>query len=174
MIIAYLSTTIIKEHADDDNIRELVRQNIETWGNDVDLNNIDVSEVTDMSGLFEGTDFCGDIDRWNVSNVKNMTSMFKNCSHFNGDLTGWEIDKECRTDEMFDGCFIDEKNKPVPLRLPGEKGSTQIKLFFNGIYVIEKEVNDFLIMHKDKMRVKDIKYIYGQSFVTIMMIYEVI
>ena len=42
-----------------------------------DINNWDVSNVTDMSGLFKNkTTFNSNISNWNVSNVTNMSEMF--------------------------------------------------------------------------------------------------
>ena len=38
-------------------LREIIEQRIEQEGNKADLNNIDTSKITDMSSLFEDTDF---------------------------------------------------------------------------------------------------------------------
>ena len=46
---------------------------------DVEYSEIDVSKITDMSYLFEGTAFNGDISNWDVSNVTDMNDMFANC-----------------------------------------------------------------------------------------------
>ena len=69
-------------------LRDIIKQRIKAEGNKVDLNDIDVSKITDMSGLFRGLDdFNGDISNWDVSNVKNMNSMFEECVNFNQDIS---------------------------------------------------------------------------------------
>jgi len=60
---------------------------IQSWsvGNTDDghISNWDVSNVTDMSFMFENaTIFNGDISRWNVSNVIHMQSTFENATAF--------------------------------------------------------------------------------------------
>lgn len=171
----------------DDNIRQIVKEVLESIGADVDFWQYDTSGVTDMRELFADTDFRGDVSGWDVSNVEDMTGMFRNCKNFNGDLTKWKLNKKCKTVGMFSGCLIDEKNKPVGLRLEGESGSTQIKIFTSEKSTpdckgVEKEVNAFLVEHKDKMKVKDIKYSATEPNAgnplwknwTVMVIYDVI
>ena len=73
--------------ANNDNIKELV--------NDlsISLKYIDVSNVTDMSDLFnesERTDYIG-IEDWNVSNVLYMDYLFSNNKYFNGDISNWNV-----------------------------------------------------------------------------------
>ncbi|AJC92635.1 hypothetical protein (DUF285 repeat domain) [Campylobacter subantarcticus LMG 24377] len=65
----------------------------------------DVSNVTKMSSMFAGCkNFNGDISKWDVSNVTNMWSMFKGCENFNGDLSKWDVSNVTDMGRMFEGC----------------------------------------------------------------------
>ena len=57
-------------------LQDIILQRIKDEGNEVDLNDIDVSNVTDMSYLFAYTNFNVDISKWDVSNVIDMKEMF--------------------------------------------------------------------------------------------------
>ena len=54
-------------------LQDTILRRIKEEGNEVDLNDIDVSKVTDMFSLFKETEFNGNISNWNVSNVTNMS-----------------------------------------------------------------------------------------------------
>ena len=85
-------------------LKEIIEQRIWQEGNEVDLNDIDISEITDMSGLFAYLDFNGDISNWDVSNVTNMSSMFLECKKFNGDISQWDVSNVTDMSGMFYGC----------------------------------------------------------------------
>jgi len=71
----------------------------------------DVSQVTNMSELFQGyVDFNEDIGKWNVSNVTNMEYMFQGCTKFNQQLN-WDVSKVTKMNDMFSGCS--DFNKPL-------------------------------------------------------------
>ena len=69
-------------------LKELINQRIEEQGPRCDLNDIDVSRITDMSFLFVSSKFNGDLSRWDVRNVKNMFGIFYN-SPLEGNESDW-------------------------------------------------------------------------------------
>ena len=118
-----------------DELKDIIKQKIESEGNECNLNDIDTSNITDMSWLFKDSNFNGDISRWNVSNVKCMDNMFVSSefngdisnwdvsnvtsmygmfykSEFNGDISNWDVSNVKFKLYMFDECPIEEKYKP--------------------------------------------------------------
>ena len=83
-----------------DELTKLVDQLIEKRGNDADLNDIDTSEITNMSYLFYESTFNGDISEWDVSKVQNMSNMFAD-SKFNGDISNWDVSNVTDMEGMF-------------------------------------------------------------------------
>ena len=71
-------------------LRELINQRVKEQGPDCDLNDIDVSKIDDMSGLFLHSKFIGDISEWDVSRVRSMNSMFT-YSRFKGSISKWDV-----------------------------------------------------------------------------------
>ena len=68
------------------------------------INNWDVSEITDMSSLFESKDsFNSNISNWDTSNVKNMERMFfsSGSGNFNQNIGGWNVSNVTDTHAMF-------------------------------------------------------------------------
>ena len=53
-------------------LQEIIKERIDQEGPEVNLNDIDTSNITDMSRLFKEINFNGDISEWDVSNVTNM------------------------------------------------------------------------------------------------------
>ncbi|OUR97724.1 hypothetical protein A9Q86_16055 [Flavobacteriales bacterium 33_180_T64] len=68
-----------------------------------DFSNWDVSNVTNMSSLFNSTIFNQDIGSWDVSNVTNMGAMFSNAINFNQDIGSWDVSSVTNMGEMFSG-----------------------------------------------------------------------
>ena len=112
-----------------DELRYIIRNWLKV-DNDADLNDIDVSKITNMSNLFDGLDphnikinewdvsnveymmkmfymchnFNCDLSKWDVSNVKDIYAMFRYCNKFDYDLSNWDVSKINDMRCMFDGC----------------------------------------------------------------------
>ena len=71
-------------------LKDLIDYFIEQFGNECNLNWIDVSNVTNMGDMFYASKFNGDISQWNVSNVTVMCEMFY-ASKFTGDISQWNV-----------------------------------------------------------------------------------
>ena len=94
-----------------DELKDIIKQRIESEGNECNLNDIDTSNITDMSNLFEDSEFNGNISNWNVSNVTNMSGMF-NGSVFNQDISNWDVSNVKYNLKMLNDSPIEEKYKP--------------------------------------------------------------
>ena len=93
-------TTVVAK--DKEHLRKLIKAAIKKNGQRCDLNFIDVSHITDMSELFKGREhvgwsdwhktnaFNGDISKWDVSGVENMSGAFRR-SVFDGDISQWDV-----------------------------------------------------------------------------------
>jgi surface protein len=98
---------------DKNELKHIIIDRIKNEGNECDLNDIDVSKITDMSWLFaaDGTygnslfkDFNGDISQWNVSNVENMNYMVLSCENFDCELSMWDVSNVEEMNFMFSEC----------------------------------------------------------------------
>ena len=83
-----------------DELKDIIKQKIESEGNECNLNDIDTSNITDMSNLFAYSEFNGDISKWNVSNVTNMICMFYE-TVFNQDISNWNVSNVKNMKGMF-------------------------------------------------------------------------
>ena len=92
-----------------EDLKEIIPVIISLLGNACNLNWIDVSDITNMHGLFKDSKFHGNISAWDVSNVVDMSEMFKN-SRFNGDIDNWDVFNVRNMHGMFDHSVF---NKPL-------------------------------------------------------------
>eukprot|EP00978_Attheya_sp_CCMP212_P012008 scaffold29773_cov51-Attheya_sp.AAC.4 len=77
---------------------EIYGQNINDW---------DVSQVTDFSDLF-GDNFNGDIGDWDVSSGKNFFAMFAGAEVFNQDISSWDVSSGTDFAAMFAYTAFDQ------------------------------------------------------------------
>lgn len=94
---------------DKNELIDLLLKLLKKRGGNADLNDIDVSKITDMSSLFYEVNRVPaveniDISKWNVSNVTNMNSMFYKCYSFNCDLSEWDVSNVTDMRHMFEYC----------------------------------------------------------------------
>ena len=98
-----------------DELAKIIGRRIVNEGYECDLNDIDVSLITEMNSLFYQSKFNGDISKWDVSKVTNMQRMFQDSS-FNQDISKWKINRACNITDMFHRCQIKKEFKPKPAR----------------------------------------------------------
>ena len=67
-----------------------------------DIGDWDVSNVTNMGAMFNGTGFNQDIGDWDVSSVTSMNSMFARALAFNQDIGRWDVSSVTNMNAMFD------------------------------------------------------------------------
>ena len=76
------------------------------------ISNWDVSNVTDMSNMFkEATSFNQPIGNWDVSKVTNMEGMFFFAKSFNHTLNDWDVSKVTNMGKMF--WMAESFNQPI-------------------------------------------------------------
>ena len=81
-------------------LKDLIKKLIEERGNEADLNDVDVSQITNMELLFAHSKFNGDISKWDIRKVESMEGMFYD-SEFNGDISGWNVSNVKNMNSMF-------------------------------------------------------------------------
>ena len=122
---------------DKDELQKIIKEHYKN--NIFNLNDIDVSQITDFSYLFyddkhtghkdfdvsywdvsngvdfglmfaKCTEFNSDLSQWNVSKGKDFTKMFAFCRNFNSDLSQWDVSEGIYFSEMFYACNIFNSN----------------------------------------------------------------
>lgn len=75
--------------------------------NNIDVSNWDVSNVKNMHSMFYKWryDKVEGIENWDVSNVENMSGMFSKSTMFNQDLNNWNVSNVKNMNAMFAGCI---------------------------------------------------------------------
>jgi surface protein len=100
---------MIKDYAwvsfDNETLRAAVQlwcsDRVTAYGRYGEINDWDVSKVTDMTGLFAESAFNDRIDRSDVRNVTSMKAMFFNAAVFNQPLDTWDVSHMRKMTAMF-------------------------------------------------------------------------
>jgi len=80
-----------------------------------DITTCDVTGITDMSSLFDGTSYFNqDISAWDVSNVTDMSLMFSypyaDYMIFNQDISSWDVSSVTNFSQMFVKAKLFDQN----------------------------------------------------------------
>ena len=116
---------------------------------EIKLEEIDTSKITNMSNLFANskrTDFSG-IEKWNVSNVTDMSFLFGNCENFNQDISNWDVSNVKDMSYMFKGCkkFNQDISKWDTSR------AIDMQEMFNGCTNFNQPLNDWDVSSVEDM-----------------------
>jgi hypothetical protein len=65
------------------------------------LENLDVSQIDNLSSVFKYSMYNGDLSNWNVSNCTNMNSMFFNSKFDNNSLKDWNVSNVTKMNSIF-------------------------------------------------------------------------
>ena len=96
---------------DRDHLKELIWIGQKLFGADGNFNWIDTCRITDMSKLFQYSEFNGHIELWDVSNVTNMEYMFAYARQFNQPIGDWDVSNVINMCGMFGYAY--EFNQPI-------------------------------------------------------------
>lgn len=81
---------------------DIIKKRINKYGNNCDLNDLDISLVTHLNYLFYlFPEFNGNISNWNTSNVIDFSFMFYKCK-FNQNISNWKFDNVIYMNNMFE------------------------------------------------------------------------
>ena len=114
---------------------------------DEDIDDWDVSSVTNMAEMFKGAASFGnhqDMEFWDVGNVTDMRSMFEGALAFNGGelLTRWHVDKVEDMSSMFKNAssFLGEGEVNSPWDV---SSVTNMSSMFNGAILFMNDLSDW-------------------------------
>lgn len=124
--------------------------------NDADIVSWDVSQVTNMSGLFsDAGKFNQPIGSWNVGNVTDMSNMFSNASDFNQVISSWNVSKVTNMYNMFSGAG--KFNQPIGSWNVGNV--TTMAAMFNYASVFNQNISSW-----DVSKVTDMRWMFFKAF----------
>ena len=113
----------------------------------------DVSQVTDMTEMFrDKTQFNQNLNGWDVSRVTTMYFMFRFASAFNGDISAWDVSQLTDMYQMFKGASAFNGD----LSLWDVSKVTTMTATFNSASVFNQDLSAW-----DVGRVTNMQYMFG-------------
>jgi len=99
------------------------------------------STITDLSYCFQYADGFNDsyITNWNVSDVTNMSNMFRICNTFNQPLNNWNVSKVTNMSSLFDACL----NFNQPLNSWNVSNVTDMNMMFRSCTNFNQPLNSW-------------------------------
>ena len=80
-----------------DELNDVLVKYVHKYKDNIDLNDIDVSDIDNFSFAFNNIDEYYDIEfdvsEWDVSEGKSFLGMFAKCKSFNSDISNWNMSK---------------------------------------------------------------------------------
>lgn len=154
-------------------LQKIIINAIKENGPNCDLNWIDVSGITDMSFLFNFTEYLDyqeanqfkkqypfncNISKWDVSNVTSMEGMFCGCDEFNQDISNWNVSKVVNMKQMF--TLAKKFNQPI-----GKWNVSNVKML-NGMFLHAESFNQDISNWKIKndADIFDTSGVFNSSF----------
>ena len=137
-----------------------------------DLSTVVTTLVTDMSGIFAGTNLNGDISSWDVSNVTDMGGMFKNDLSFNQNIGSWDVSNVTDMSYMFNlaedfntpigdwnvsnvtnmgGMFNEARSFNQDISSWDVSNVTDMSVMFDGAFVFNKPIGDWNVSNVTDM-----------------------
>ncbi|WP_342664449.1 BspA family leucine-rich repeat surface protein [Brachyspira alvinipulli] len=115
----------------------------------ISLNDIDTSLITNMSDLFKSSsrkNYDG-IENWDTSNVEYMHGMFSYNAFFNNDISKWNVSKVRIMSQMFHLALIFNK----PLNDWNVKNVENMNMMFNSAKEFNQALNNWNVSKVKKM-----------------------
>ena len=119
---------------------DIIQERIDKYGNDCDLNDLDISLVTHLNYLFYlFPEFNGNISNWNTSNVLDFSFMFYKCK-FNQDISNWKFNKAIYMNNMFEDSKF---NQDISNWKFSKKLATTQEMFLNSEF--DQDISNWIL-----------------------------
>ena len=126
-----------------------------------DIGNWDVSNVTDMSGMFDSAQYFNQpIGNWDVSNVTDMGYMFKFAYSFNQEIGNWDVSNVTNMGYMFSSFQTDDFTTSFNQDIGNWDVSNVVNMWFmfDGNESFNQDISDW-----DVSNVNNMRYMFSQN-----------